>query len=489
MASKLWATMPMDQIAAESRDSKLKRSLGPWHLTMLGIGCTIGTGIFVLTGVQAATHAGPAIVLSFIIAGLGCVFAGLCYAEFAAMVPLAGSAYTYSYATLGEFAAWFIGWDLILEYGVAGSTVAVGWGRYLTKLLEHFGIPALPAALTSAPLDAPDGFRIVTTGAIINLPAIFIVAVVTFICYIGIKQSAWVNNIIVIIKVSIVVVIIAAGSFFISTHNWTPFIPPNTGHFGDFGWSGVIRAAAVIFFAYVGFDAVSTAAQEAKNPQRDVSFGLMASLLICTLLYILMSGVLTGLLPYQQLDSAAPVAVALDAHPELRVLSTWVIVGALMGLTSVILVLALGQARIMLAMARDGLLPTSLAAVHPRFRTPHVATIITGVFVMLLAGLFPINILSELVSIGTLLAFTMVCISVLVLRYTRPQLQRPFRVRFPWIICSLGVLFCVGMMGFLSIGNWIRLLVWALIGVAIYFFYGRHHSRLRKLNQDATAGH
>jgi APA family basic amino acid/polyamine antiporter len=488
MASKLWATMPMDQIAAESRDSKLKRSLGPWHLTALGIGCTIGTGIFVLTGVQAAVHAGPAIVLSFIIAGIGCVFAGLCYAEFASMVPLAGSAYTYSYATLGEFAAWFIGWDLMLEYGVASGTVAVGWGRYFTKLLEHFGVPALPVALTSAPLDAPDGFRIVATGAILNLPAMFIVAIVTLICYVGIKQSAWVNNIIVLIKVSIVLAIIGFGSFYVSTHNWIPFVPANTGHWGDFGWSGVLRASSVIFFAYVGFDAVSTAAQEAKNPQRDVSFGLMAGLLICTLLYILMSGVLTGLLPYTQLNDAAPVAVALDAHPELRWLSSWVIFGALMGLTSVILVLVLGQARIMLAMARDGLLPQSIGSVHPRFRTPHLATLITGLFAMFLAGVFPINILSELVSIGTLLAFVMVCIGVLVLRYTRPHLHRPFRVRWPWFTCTMGVLFCGAMMGFLNLDNWVRLIVWALIGLAIYYFYGRHHSRLRKLSREAIAG-
>jgi APA family basic amino acid/polyamine antiporter len=482
MGNKLWATMPMDQIAAESRDSKLKRVLGPWQLTMLGIGCTIGTGIFVLTGVQAAVHAGPAIVLSFVIAGIGCVFAGLCYAEFAAMVPLAGSAYTYSYATLGEFAAWFIGWDLMLEYGVASSTVAVGWGRYFTKLLEHLHLPALPVALTSAPLVTVNGHHIVRSGAILNLPAMFIVALTAFICYIGIKQSAWFNNIIVVIKVTIVIAIIGFGSFYVSTHNWVPFIPPNTGQMGDFGWSGIMRAASIIFFAYVGFDAVSTAAQEAKNPQRDVSFGIMAGLLICTLLYILMAGVLTGLLPYTQLNDAAPVAVALDAHPELRWLSNWVIPGALFGLTSVILVLILGQARIMLALSRDGLLPKSLGSIHPKFRTPHVATAITGVFALIMAGVLPIDILSELVSIGTLLAFIMVCIGVLVLRHTRPELPRPFRVRWPWVTCILGVLFCGGMMGFLDAGTWLRLLIWTVIGLGVYYFYGRHHSRLRQVS-------
>jgi APA family basic amino acid/polyamine antiporter len=487
MANKLWATMPMDQIAAESRDSKLKRALGPWQLTMLGIGCTIGTGIFVLTGVQAAVHAGPAIVISFVIAGIGCLFAGLCYAEFASMVPLAGSAYTYSYATLGEFAAWFIGWDLMLEYGVASSTVAVGWGRYLTSWLEDLGLPALPAALTSAPLITVGDHHIVASGAILDLPAMFIVALTAFICYIGIKQSAWFNNIIVIIKVTIVIAIIGFGCFYLDARNWVPFIPQNTGHWGDFGWSGIMRASAVIFFAYVGFDAVSTAAQEAKNPQRDVSFGIMAGLLICTLLYILMAGVLTGLLPYTQLNDAAPVAVALRAHPELHWLSHWVLPGALLGLTSVILVLVLGQARIMLALSRDGLLPKKLGAVHPRFRTPHVATVITGVFAMIMAGVLPIDILSELVSIGTLLAFVVVCIGVLVLRHTRPELPRPFRVRWPWVTCTLGVLFCGAMMGFLNLGTWIRLVIWALIGVSIYYFYGRHHSRLRQLSAESTA--
>jgi basic amino acid/polyamine antiporter, APA family len=488
MANPLWAKMPMDQIAAESRDSKLKRSLGPWHLTALGIGCTIGTGIFVLTGVQAAVHAGPAIVVSFIIAGIGCLFAGLCYAEFASMVPLAGSAYTYSYATLGEFAAWFIGWDLMLEYGVAASTVAVGWGRYLTSWLEDLGLPALPASLTTAPLATPDGHHIVASGAILDLPAMFIVALTAFICYIGIKQSAWFNNIIVIIKVTIVIAIIGFGCFYIDTHNWVPFIPQNTGTWGDFGWSGIMRASAVIFFAYVGFDAVSTAAQEAKNPQRDVSFGIMAGLLICTLLYILMSGVLTGLLPYTQLNDAAPVAVALRAHPQLHWLSHWVIPGALLGLTSVILVLVLGQARIMLALSRDGLLPRGLGAVHPRFRTPHVATVITGVFALGMAGVFPIGVLSELVSIGTLLAFVMVCIGVLVLRHTRPELPRPFRLRWPWVTCTLGVLFCGAMMGFLDGGTWLRLVIWTIIGVTIYYFYGRHHSRLRAGSPVSAAG-
>jgi APA family basic amino acid/polyamine antiporter len=478
MLKQLLATKPFDHIEAEHRDSKLKRVLGPWQLTLLGVGCTIGTGIFVLTGLEAARHAGPAIVISFVIAGIGSLFAGLCYAEFSSMVPISGSAYSYAYATLGEFAAWFIGWDLLLEYMFAAGTVAVGWARYFMKILHHFNLDFLPAALTTAPFDSPNGLSIVTTGALLNLPAVAIVAIAATICYIGITQSSVVNSFVVILKICVILAVIGLGAAHISTANWTPFIPPNTGVWGEFGWSGILRASGVIFFAYIGFDAVSTAAQESRNPSRDMPFGLLMGLAICTLLYILMSGVLTGMMPYRLLNDAAPVAVALESHPEIRWLSVWVIFGALAGLTSVILVLILGQARILLAMSRDGLLPPALGRVHERFRTPHVATAVVGTVAALMAGLFPIGILAELVSIGTLLAFVMVCSSVLVLRYTRPDLHRPFRVPAAWFTCLAGVLFCGGMAASLPLDTWLRLVIWALIGIALYYGYGRHHSRL-----------
>ncbi|HTP40526.1 MAG TPA: amino acid permease [Steroidobacteraceae bacterium] len=485
MSNPLLATKTFDQIETEHTGSPLKRALGPWQLTLLGVGCTIGTGIFVLTGLQAAQHAGPAIVLSFIIAGLGSLFAGLCYAEFSSMVPLAGSAYTYSYATLGEFAAWFIGWDLLLEYAVAAGTVAVGWSRYFVKFLHQLQLD-LPAALTSAPFQAvtEGSMRLEKTGAIINLPAFAIALFAAGICYVGISESARVNAFVVMLKISVIVAVIGCGAFFVSSANWHPFIPPNTGAWGNFGWSGVLRASGVIFFAYIGFDAVSTAAQEARNPHRDVPFGLLMGLGICTLLYILMAAVLTGLVPYPQLNDAAPVAVALEAHPQLKWLSVFVVPGALLGLTSVILVLILAQARILLAMSTDGLLPAGFGAVHEKFRTPHVATLVTGIFAALLGGLFPIGILSELVSIGTLLAFVMVCLGVLVLRYTRPAQPRPFRVLWPWFTCLAGAASCVLMAVSLPSDTWIRLVIWAVAGILIYIFYSRHHSKLRRLKSD-----
>jgi APA family basic amino acid/polyamine antiporter len=479
--NQLLATKPFEDLQAEHAASKLKRALGPWQLTFLGVGATIGTGIFVLTGLEAAQHAGPAIVLSFVLAGVACVFAGLCYAEFASMVPLAGSAYTYSYATLGEFAAWFIGWDLLLEYMFAASTVSVGWSRYFVKFLEQYHMNFLPAALTSAPFaTGPDGLSLVQTGAIINLPAVFISALAGAICYVGIRQSAIVNTLIVALKVSVIIAVIGFGAFYVSGANWHPFIPPNTtGEYGNFGFSGILRAAGVIFFAYIGFDAVSTAAQEARNPQRDLPFGILMGLGICTLLYILMAAVLTGLLPYQQLNDAAPVAIALEAHAGLKWLSAFVVPGAIFGLTSVILVMILGQSRILLAMSRDGLLPQAFGSVHERYRTPHVATAVTATVAALMGGVFPLGLLSELVSIGTLLAFVMVSISVLVLRYTRPTLHRPFRVPLPWFTCLAGAGFCGWLMVSLPFDTWVRLVVWALIGIGVYYFYGRHHSRLR----------
>jgi APA family basic amino acid/polyamine antiporter len=474
------ATKPVAAYQKEASDKTLKRALGIPSLIAFGIGGIIGTGIFVLTGLAAAQHAGPAIAISFVIAGLGCMFAGLCYSEFAAMVPVAGSAYAYSYATLGEFVAWFVGWNLILEYMMACSTVAVGWSRYFVKLLEHYHINFIPSSLSSAPFEAAAvGFQVHTTGALLNLPAIAVIAAATALCYKGIKESAVVNTVIVAIKVSIVIAVIVFGAMYVDAKNWVPYIPKNTGTFGEFGWSGILQASAIIFFAYIGFDGVSTVAQEAKNPQRGMPIGMLGSLAICTVLYILMSSVLTGLLPYAQLNDAAPVAVAVEAHPQLAWLSTWVIWGALFGLTSVILTMIIPQARIWLTMSHDGLLPKFFGAVHPKFRTPHISTLITGVAAATAAGLLPIGILGELVSIGTLIAFIVVCIGVLVLRYTRPDLPRPFRIKGIWFVSLMGVIFCAGMAASLPNATWWRLILWSILGILVYLFYGYRNSRLR----------
>jgi APA family basic amino acid/polyamine antiporter len=479
--TELFATKPIADYQAEASGKSLKRALGAPVLIAFGIGGIIGTGIFVLTGLAAAQHAGPAIVLSFIIAGIGCTFAGLCYAEFAAMVPVSGSAYAYSYATLGEVVAWFVGWNLALEYMMASAVVAVGWSRYFVKLLDHYGLNAIPASLTSAPFGtAESGLHIQATGAVLNLPAILILFATTALCYKGIKESAVLNTLLVCIKVCIVVAVIAFGVFFVDPSHWVPYIPKNTGRFGEFGWSGIFNASAIIFFAYIGFDGVSTLAQEAKNPARGMPIGILGSLAICTVLYILMSAVLTGLVPYQQLNDAAPVAVALEAHPQLSWLSRWVIWGTLIGLTSVMISMIIPQARIWLTMSHDGLLPRFFGSVHPKFRTPHVATLIAGALAAAFAGLFPIGILGELVSIGTLTAFMVVCIGVLVLRFTRPDLARPFRVPCVGFIAVGGILICGLMVASLPAATWLRLLVWTLIGFALYFFYGHRHSRLRR---------
>jgi APA family basic amino acid/polyamine antiporter len=477
----IFAVKPIADYHEEAAGKHLVRALGVPALVAFGIGGIIGTGIFVLTGLAAAQHAGPAIVISFIIAGIGCMFAGLCYSEFAGMVPVAGSAYAYSYATLGEIVAWFVGWNLVLEYMMACSTVAVGWSRYFVKLLDLYGINIFPAWLTSAPFEASEvGFEIHRTTAFINLPAILIIAAATALCYKGIKESATVNTIIVAIKVSIVVAVIVFGAIYVNTSLWAPYIPKNNGTFGEFGWSGILQASAIIFFAYIGFDGVSTVVQEAKDPARSVPIGMLGSLAICTVLYILMSSVMTGLVPYQQLNDAAPVAVALEAHPQLSWLTSWVIWGALFGLTSVIITMIIPQARIWLTMSRDGLMPKYFGAVHPKFRTPHIATLITGVLAATFAGLLPIGILGELVSIGTLVAFIVVCIGVLVLRYTRPDLPRPFRVPAVWFTSIMGVLFCAGMAASLPTATWMRLVLWSAVGFALYFFYGYSHSRLRR---------
>ncbi|HUL18408.1 MAG TPA: amino acid permease [Steroidobacteraceae bacterium] len=480
MASQLLATKSIDELhAQEVSGNQLRRALSATQLTLLGIGGIIGTGIFVLTGTAAANHAGPALALSFIIAGIGCTLAGLCYAEFAAMIPVSGSAYSYSYATLGEGVAWFIGWNLVLEYLFAVATVSVGWSGYVTSFLDSLGIH-IPAALSHAPFDSiGEGLHLVRTGAIINVPAMLIVSAIATICYIGIKQSAVFNSIIVVIKVTVVVLFILFGVSFINTANWHPFIPQNTGHLGTFGWSGIFAASGVIFFAYIGFDAISTAAQETKNPQRDMPIGILASLIICTILYVIVASVLTGMVSYKELDVAAPVALALDKYPKLHWLGYPVKFGAIAGMTSVMLVMTIAQARIFFAMARDGLLPRFFGHVHPKFRTPSTGTVITGTCAAIIGGLLPVKILGELVSIGTLAAFVTVCIGVLILRRTRPDLPRPFRAPLPYVTCILGALVCGAMMVSLGTATWIRLIVWTAIGVLIYVFYGYGHSRVR----------
>jgi APA family basic amino acid/polyamine antiporter len=480
MANQLLATKSISDLHADDASGpQLKRVLSATALTALGVGGIIGTGIFVLTGVAAANHAGPALALAFIIAGFGCTLAGLCYAEFAAMIPVSGSAYSYSYATLGEGIAWFIGWNLVLEYLFAVATVSVGWSGYLVSFLADFGIH-LPAALSSAPFAKGAGeLDIVRTGAIINLPAIAIVAVLTYICYVGIKQSSTFNTVIVAIKVTVVLLFIFFGVSFIDTANWHPFIPPNEGP-NKYGWQGILTASGVIFFAYIGFDAISTAAQETRNPQRDMPIGILGSLIICTILYVVVALVLTGMVHYTELNVPAPVALAIDKHPGLKWMGLPVKLGALAGMTSVMLVMTLAQARIFLAMARDGLIWKPFAKVHPTYKTPSVGTVVTGFFAALIGGLFPVGILGEMVSIGTLAAFVTVCIGVLVLRRTRPDLERPFRTPLPWLTCILGALICFLMMVSLGVGTWVRLVVWTIIGAIVYAMYGYKNSRLHR---------
>jgi APA family basic amino acid/polyamine antiporter len=461
-----------------SLDSGLKRELTAKNLIALGIGAIIGTGIFVLTGTAAANFAGPAIILSFVISGIGCVFAGLCYAEFASMIPIAGSAYTYSYATLGEFVAWIIGWDLILEYLFASSTVAVGWSGYFVSLLKDFGI-VIPEKISQAPFSHIPGQGWEATGSLVNFPAVALVLMITALLVVGIKESTRVNNIIVIVKVAVVLLFIGFGISFINVDNWTPFIPENAGKFGSFGISGIFTGAGVIFFAYIGFDALSTAAQETKRPARDMPIGILVSLAVCTVLYIAVAAVLTGIVNYKELNVAAPIALAIDrAGDSLLWLRPLIKIGALAGLTSVVLVMLMGQPRIFFAMAKDGLLPKSFAKVHPRFGTPHITTMITGCVAAIVAGLLPINILGELVSIGTLLAFVIVCASVVVLRKTNPDVPRPFKTPFsPWIPIA-GVLICMAQMYALPADTWYRLAGWMALGLLIYFFYGRKRSKL-----------
>ncbi|HMC76394.1 MAG TPA: amino acid permease [Vicinamibacterales bacterium] len=492
----IFATKSIEQIKVEQLgqgEGGLKRVLGPVQLVMLGVGAIIGTGIFVLTGQAAAANAGPAIVLSMVLAGLTSVLAALCYSEFAATVPVAGSAYTYAYATLGEFIAWIIGWDLILEYALGAATVAVGWSGNLVTLLHQVGW-SMPAAISAAPGTVIQLANGGTATAVFNLPAVLITVAVTALLIVGVSESATVNAVIVVIKVGIVLVVIGAGAMFIDTANWHPFIPPNTGTFGEYGWSGVLRGAGVIFFAYIGFDAVSTSAQEAKDPQRDMPRGILGSLAVCTVLFVLVSAVMVGVVPYKQmLNEPAPLVIAIEAAaaraagtpwaPLMNGLTVLLTVGALAALSSVMVVMMLAQPRIFLAMAKDGLMPAWAGIVHPRFKTPHVSTIVTGVVVALAAGLTPIATLGTLVSIGTLMAFVIVSVGVIVLRHTRPDLPRPFRMPWVPVLPALSALVALLLMLGLPRATWERLVLWMAVGIVFYFAYGYRRSRLRGLTR------
>src|SRR5436189_2452148 len=456
-------------------DHRLKRALGATNLTALGIGAIIGTGIFVLTGTVAAQNAGPAVVLSFVLAGVASIFAALCYSEFASLVPMAGSAYTYGYATLGELIAWIIGWDLILEYALGAVTVAIGWSGYVVSFLKDIGL-TMPCSLAAA-------HGVVATGctepATLNLPAVIIIAIVTTLLVIGIKESANVNNVIVFVKVAVVLLFIVAAAHAINPANWHPFMPPNTGHRGEFGWTGVMTGAGVVFFAYIGFDAVSTAAQEAKNPQKDMPIGIIGSLLICTVLYILVSGIATGVMSYRDLDVPDPIAVVAD-HAGMGWMSSLIKLGAIAGLSSVILVMLLGQSRIFWTMADDGLLPPFVSRVHPRFRTPWITSILTGIGVAIVSAIFTVREAGSLVSIGTLLAFVIVSIGVLVLRIREPDLPRTFKTPLVWVVAPLGALSALYLMWFLPWRTWERLIIWFVIGMVIYFVYGVRRSKLAR---------
>jgi amino acid transporter len=490
----LLATKSVDQLRADAEHATgLKRALTATDLVLLGIGAIIGTGIFVLTGRAAAVNAGPAVALSFVIAGFVSVFAGLCYAEMASMIPIAGSAYTYSYATMGELVAWIIGWDLILEYLVAAAAVSVGWSGYVGAFVQHAFGTELPKEWINAPITwVPDhsnllGGNFVSTGNVINLPAVLIVLAVTVILVIGIKESARFNAIVVFIKTAVVLAFIAAAASYVRPENWQPFIPPNEGTFGRFGLSGVLQGATMVFFAYIGFDAVSTAAQETRNPQRDLPIGILGSLAICTVLYIAVSLILTGVVPYQQLNVPHPISVGIAATGIVW-MQFAVEIGAIAGLTSVMLVMLLGQPRIFFSMAVDGLFPKVATKIHPRYGTPYITTIITGIVCAVAGGCLPIDVLAELTSIGTLFAFLLVCLGVMILRLKRPEIPRVFRVPFgPYAIPLLGAVFSAGLMYSATTHTILRLFAWLGLGLVFYYFYGRKHSKLRleaRLSRD-----
>ena len=464
--------------AAETGTQTLKRSLGAINLIAIGIGVIIGAGLFSLTGIAAANHAGPAVTLSFIIAAIGCAFSALCYSEFASMVPVAGSAYTYAYATLGEFFAWIIGWDLVLEYSVGAATVAISWSQYLVRFLSKYNI-YLPAQLLHSPFETvtlPNGS--VVTGWI-NVPAVLIVVIITALIIRGTKGSALYNIIVVSLKIGVVIVFIALGWNYINPDNFVPYIPENTGTFGEFGVSGIFRGAGVVFFVFIGFDIVATMAQEAKNPQRNMPIGIIGSLIICTLLFGVFSFVMTGLAHYTEFkDSAAPVAIAIEKTPY-GWMAQAIIMAIIIGYTSVILVDLLGQSRVFFSMSRDGLLPKLFSQVHPKFQTPYKGNMLLGLFISLFAGFVPIRVVGEMTSIGTLLAFIMVCLGVIILRYRQPELPRAFRTPWVPVVPILGIVTCVAMMISLPRDTWIRLVVWLLIGLAIYFLYGKKNSKIR----------
>lgn len=494
----LFIRKPLHVLFSEAEESEkgLKKTLTSWSLVALGIGAIIGAGLFSITGVAAANYAGPGIMISFVIAALGCAFAGLCYAEFASMIPVAGSAYTYSYATMGEFIAWIIGWDLVLEYAVGAATVASSWSGYLGKLLASFGV-ALPEQLMMTPFDVgADG----VTHGIINLPAVFIVVIMSLVLIKGTSESALVNTIIVILKVAIVLAFIIVGIKYVKPENLQPLIPDNEGTFGKFGWTGVIRAAAVVFFAYIGFDAVSTAAQETKNPKRAMPIGIMGSLLVCTILYIIFAYVMVGVAHYTKFgagssaDHLAPVAIAIEhmgvadaagnITPAFPWLNTTIIIAILLGYASVILVMLLGQSRVFYSMSSDGLLPKFFSAVHPKFRTPSKSNIFFMIFVSLFAAFIPGRVVGEMTSIGTLFAFILVCIGVMILRKSNPDAPRAFKTPLVPLVPILGIVVCFGMMAFLPFDTWIRLIVWMLIGLDIYLYFGIKHSKLNKGKHD-----